>query len=138
MKFVLLMAALALGACSYQVRQDEYRLTIVDNKQAEAFDLSFVSNRSSGDICIDTASWPNHVGFMDGAKARVRVAIDGSEFTMKPFNEGYCPGGCKISVAPGQVLSASVPYANFDIPRELYGREKHLHFPLALWKCEYQ
>jgi len=88
-------------------------------------------------VCLLPGSWPNTAGKINFASDYMALVIDGMRFPVVGFNTGYCaePNGCATHVAPGEIVSASIPYSDFDVPPELSKLPKHLDFSTVGVSC---
>lgn len=88
-------------------------------------------------LCLLPESWPNQGGKINQASEYVFLVIDGVRFPIEDFNTGYCPGanGCATRVAPGEEVSASIPYRDFRVPQEMSRLPKKIEFEPVAFKC---
>ena len=123
---MLMIYSLVLAACQSTGQTLPIEYTLADNFDNLAFDIAF-RNTSGRAICLTPTHWPNSAGKLNQAEGLVAVTIHGQSFPISDFNTGYCPG-CRTKVLPGQLVTASIPYSEFQIPNRFHDEQKVLTF----------
>jgi hypothetical protein len=128
--------ALLLMACTSTtgVIPVEYQFT--DLPDEGRISLRF-KNELEYPLCLQPESWPNSAGKINQASSYVFLIVDGERFPIDDFNTGYCPEprDCATRVAPGEEISASISYSDFNIPTRLRAKSKTLEFSPIAVKC---
>jgi hypothetical protein len=132
MRFLLTIVFVAACATTTEIIPIAYDL--VDDPAHREFRVSF-RNSTNSQLCLTPDHWPNVTGTINQASDRVAVVIGDQRFPIEDFNTGYCVGGCPFRVQPGEVLSATIPYSQFDIPPSLEGSDKRLEFAPQAFRC---
>lgn len=117
---------LMVAGCQSAGQTFPVEYAISDNPDNLTFDLAF-RNTTERNVCLTPTYWPNSAGKLNQAEALVSVTIGGQSFPISDFNTGYCPG-CSTKVRPGQLVTASIPYSEFEIPNRLHDEPKTLIF----------
>ena len=96
-------------------------------------------NDNDFSVCLRPEAWPDSKGLINGAPQIVVLVIGNRGFPVT------APGGfmgqcvpvdaCLKHVAPGEVLSVSIPYSSFTFPEDLHDEPKSLDFTTAGQKC---
>jgi hypothetical protein len=126
--------ALLLSGCAStgEFRQIDY--LVVDNPEKARLELSY-RNESDKGMCLLPEHWPNAAGKINQASAYVRLIVGNESFPIEDFNTGYCPQGCATYVAPGEQVSAHIPYNDFHLPDRLTHESKRLEFSPKAFEC---
>jgi len=90
-------------------------------------------------VCLAPEAWPDSAGRIAGAPQIIVLVIGNTGFpvTAEPGFWGHCDpvDACLIHVAPREVLSVSIPYSSFTIPKELQDKPKELDFEAVGMSC---
>lgn len=117
------------GACSTTANPStliDYRT--IDKPGEQRLELRY-QNDTDRTMCLLPEFWPNGRG--TGGFVRV-----GSErFAIEDVDTGYCPQGCARRVAPGEEITGSIPYADFNLPERLWHEPKTLEFRPQAYVC---
>jgi hypothetical protein len=106
----------------------------IDIPQEHRIELKY-HNDSQRSVCLFPEAWPNSAGKIKQASKVMFLVIDGERFPVADFDTGYCPEGCATPVAPGEEVTASIPYGDFGVPDRLVGKEKKLEFAPVAFFC---
>lgn len=125
---------LLLSGCASTTALIPINYRMVDNPQKERIELSY-RNESSKTMCLLPEHWPNAAGKINQASDVVDVVVGEERFPIEDFNTGYCPQGCATYVAPGEQVSAFIPYSAFGLPHRLVNELKALEFAPKAFEC---
>jgi len=94
-------------------------------------------NDTSETLCLLPEAWPDSAGIVYGAHESVFLVIDGQRFPMVESMLWECTSafGCSVHVAPGEKVTATIPYKNFNLPKELMDHPKTLEFSTFAEAC---
>ena len=111
---------------------------LVDHPEESRIELLWL-NGTSKTVCLDAEAWPNQAGKMNQMSKSVFLVVGAERFPIEDFNTGYCPYGCTpLYVGPGEQISGSIPYRDFDLPERLRYEPKKLEFsPPHGWVCRW-
>lgn len=93
----------------------EYAFT--DMPEKRRIELRY-HNTSEQTVCLLPEFWPNQAGKINQASGEVFLLVGDRRFAIEDFNTGYCPD-CRLAVAPGETVRASIGYDAFDLPEAL-------------------
>jgi len=133
-RYHLLLAAL-VGACAYTTSSVPIAYTLSDLPDRKGIEVSYI-NRTRQMLCLSPSQWPNAAGKLNQASDQVFLLVDGVQYPIEDFNTGYCSGGCPIYVAPGERVSAFIPYSEFKLPAGLNSKPKSLQFSPNAYPCQ--
>lgn len=128
MRTAISLCAVLLFGCVAKGDSQDFHIPVLikDDVQSEAFIVEY-QNAGKRTVCITPDQWPNSAGKINQASSIVWGYVENTQFNIRKFNTGYCPG-CAVKVRAGEVLVGRIPFAEFEMPRRLYGKEKYLHF----------
>ena len=108
-----------------------------DDQSADVLTLRYVNN-DHRTICFSNDTWPTPTGTMHYAQDSVWLTIFDDRYPIRKFNVGKCLGEtCLIKLAPGDEITATIPYTEFELEPGLYDSPKQLTFPLTGWICDF-
>jgi hypothetical protein len=107
---------------------------LVDHPEENRIELLYL-NDTGKTLCLSEDDWPNEGGKLDQMGGVVFLVVGSERFSIENFNTGYCPGGCERRVAPGEEISGSIPYKDFDLPERLRYQPKSLEFSPEAYVC---
>lgn len=131
----LVIVALVLSGCATTTELIPIKYELVDNPKKSRLELSY-QNGSDTTMCLLPEHWPNAAGKINQASGSVYLIIGGEQFPIEDFNTGYCPQGCATHVAPGERVTAFIPYSDFDLPSHLRAEPKSLQFSPKAFRCD--
>lgn len=110
---------------SFSDLQDEQRVEVT------------YTNNNGFSVCLSVEDWPNHAGKLGFASDVVFLVVDGKKFPVEEFNTGYCTprSACIITVKPGNQISGSISYHDFDLTEQSWDQPKSLIFKPLGYKC---
>ena len=93
-------------------------------------------NDTNETLCLAPEAWPIG-GLVYQGSDSVFLVVGGQRFPMMASMLGHCypPTACGIHVAPGEEVSASIPYRYFSLPEELADHPKTLEFHAYAMHC---
>jgi hypothetical protein len=106
----------------------------VDDPERQEITVSY-KNDSDHWMCLLPEHWPNKAGKLNQSGSRLSLSVAGESFPATDFNTGYCPTGCELKVAPAEKITATVPYAEFSLPKRLWSSAKVLSFSPMAYEC---
>ncbi len=136
MKYFPFFVALMVTSCASSNRMISIEYQFVDIPEERRIELIY-ENSHPKTVCLLPESWPNQGGKINQASEYVFLVIGGERFPLVDFNTGYCPeeDGCAIYVAPGEEISASISYGDFNVPEDLINTKKRLDFSPVAFEC---
>jgi hypothetical protein len=105
----------------------------VDHPEEARIELVYFNNTGKT-LCLDDDDWPNLAGKLNQMRG-VFLVVGTERFPIEFFNTGYCPGGCVRRVKPGETISGSIPYQDFELPERLRYEPKTLEFFPEAFVC---
>lgn len=108
---------------------------VVKDKPSEYRVDVFLTNDTKSRPCLLPEHWPNQAGKVNHSSDSIYLLVDGKRFPMENFNTGYCPGGCALVVRPGETVSSSVAYKDFQLPADLWSAPKKFVLPVVAYRC---
>ena len=91
-------------------------------------------NNTNRTVCLSPASWPTPQGVIDNGSDRIALVIEEERFPMRDVNTDYCPK-CATVAPPGAVVSATVPYKMFELPKSAGAKTKELVYTPTAFFC---
>lgn len=136
-KFLPIVATLFIVNCSARWGDRivvDYELR--DTPMEQRIELIFVNNLDRA-VCMSVENWPNAAGKMSYASDIVFLIVEGVKFPIEEFNTGVCipRSECYLRVKPREKLSGSIPYKDFLLPEEYWGKPKELEFTPPAYEC---
>lgn len=92
-------------------------------------------NTSPQGLCVLPEHWPNQGGKIDQDGDSVFLVVDKRRFPLRPFNTGYCPGGCTTYVPTRHEIVGYISYRDFDLPADMEAADKRLELPAHGFPC---
>ena len=111
----------------------DYRL--VDHPGQNRVELLYL-NDTGKTLCLSKGNWPNQAGKPDFAGGRVFLVVYGERFPIEDFNTGIPIDGHALRVLPGEEISGSISYMDFDLPESLRYEPKSLEYSLSAHVCQ--
>ena len=133
MRCFCLAIALLLSGCAGARGLNPIEYRFLDVPEERRIEVVF-HNYLGYTVCLSPDTWPNQAGKIDQASEYVFLMIDGRRFPIEDFNTGYCPG-CWLQVSPGETVTASIPYSDFGVPKDLENLEKDLVLSPVACRC---
>lgn len=131
--YLTAMALCVLIACATRIVPVRYEF--IDRPDEVRIELLY-RNQSSKTVCLSTEDWPILAGKLNHMGDRVFLVVAGEHFPIANFNTGYCVGNaCAKRVAPGEQISGSIPYEDFDLLERLWSEPKKLEFSPQAYVC---
>jgi hypothetical protein len=65
----------------------------------------------------------------------VFLVVGAERFPVEEFNTGVPMNGHPLRVPPGEEISGSIPYVDFDLPERLRYESKSLEYSARAWVC---
>jgi len=131
----MMALCLLVGCAATKIVSVPIQYRLVDHPSEGRIELIF-RNESSMHLCISADYWPNAAGKLNQMGDRVFLVVKGERYPIEDFNTGYCVGkACAKRVAPGEQISGSIPYQDFDLPEKLWGEPKSLEFTPQAYAC---
>jgi hypothetical protein len=96
------------------------------------------TNDAEDPLCLLPEHWPNQAGKINQASENVFLLVGGRRFPIEDFNTGYCSDGCALVVHPGETVSSSIAYDDFQLPGDLRYAPKQLEMPFVAYACPYE
>lgn len=137
MKYVICTLILLVASCA-SVRESALfpiRYEFSDSPSEHRIVIRF-TNDFAYPVCLLPEHWPNPAGKINQASDEVYLMIEEKRFPIVDFNTGYCPAGCSLRVDPDGVVTASIPYEDFKIPKSLFDSRKELVFSPKAYRCK--
>jgi hypothetical protein len=131
---VLVPFALLVVGCasSWEPVPTEY---VFKDRPSEGRVEVLFTNDTENQLCLLPDHWPNQAGKINQASDYVFLLVAGERFPIEDFNTGYCPGGCALVVHPGETVSSSIAYDDFQLPDDLRRAPKQLELPVVAYTC---
>jgi hypothetical protein len=137
-RFVLAVAPYALAGCAVSTSVVTLKLpvAIVDHPAERRIDVQY-ENETGQMLCLAAEDWPNSSGDLHEAGEKVFLLVREERFAIREFNAGYCFGdsSCTLRIAPGDRLSAAIPYENFGLPEAQVNAPKTLEYSPTAHVC---
>ena len=127
------VSSLLLG-CSTPFTLVNLDLQIIDHPSEQRVEVVYLNGAAKA-ICISDGDWPNEGGRLDQMGGVAFLVVGTEKFSIRDFNMGYTPSKEIFRVSPGETLSGSIPYSEFDLPEHLQSDPKSLDYPLSGWTC---
>ena len=132
---LIAIALCFLLGCAARVLSVPVQYELIDHPDERRIELLY-RNDSGKMVCLSAEDWPNLAGKLNQMGNRVFLLVRGERFPVENFNTGYCVGdACAKRVAPGEQISGSIPYKDFDLPKRLWGEPKTLEFSPQAYVC---
>ena len=92
-------------------------------------------NETGKTLCLSKGNWPDRAGKLDFARGLVFLVVYGERFSIEDFNTGIIIDGHALRVLPGEEISGTIPYEDFDLPERLRFEPKSLEYSLNGHVC---
>jgi hypothetical protein len=134
-RWLTVLALFLVAACATAAKDTVFAIVVSseDDSSSESIRVSY-SNTNAKMVCLTPENWPNSAGKINQASDIVWLEIGKERYPLKNFNTGSC-SNCVVRVIPGQIISASIPYSEFDLPASLTKASKVLHFQPTAFYC---
>lgn len=129
-KHAVVAVGLAMFGCATASQLFPLDYTYIDQPDHKRVEVRYRNTGLQG-LCVLPDHWPNQGGKIDQNGDAVFLIVDGRKFSLRPFNTGYCPGGCATYVPPGREIVSFISYRDFALPADLEVAGKRLE--LAAW-----
>lgn len=132
---ITITSCFLVGCAASKTVSVPIRYQLVDHPSEGRIELIY-RNESTNLMCISADYWPNTAGKLNQMRDRVFLVVDGQRFSIEDFNTGYCIGNtCAKRVDPGEQISSSIPYEDFELPDRLWNEPKTLEFSPQAYVC---
>ena len=133
-RFVTAIPPLMLLACATTFEHVPIDYRLVDHPDENRIELLY-RNDTSKTFCLSKGNWPNQAGKLDFKGGLVFLVVYGERFSIEDFNTGIPIDGHALRVLPGEEISGSIPYKDFDLPERLRYESKSLEFSPQAYVC---
>lgn len=140
-----LILVAVLGSCSsteqelhdWRIPLEAYTFASRVNLADRAFEIAFES-KSTKPICMAITNWPTGKGVTDmTAGGYARAVLSGKTYPANRGPRAYCSGDCNQLVKPGETITGSIPFSEFELPDGV-GSEPDLRLDMhvAPYRCD--
>jgi len=135
--FVSAAALGVLASCVSSAERVPLTYQMTDHPDENRIELRY-HNDTKHTMCLTASFWPNAEGKVYQMGSRVGLIVDGRRFPISQVNKGPCvvvEYNCVARVAPGESITGSIPYKEFNLPESLRYKPKALNFAPTAPAC---